>query len=170
MGATIGTAVFLSVLFSTVGNNIAKALQQASTTPAFRAALADPSVQSAPGNQRLLAILRTPGSAGGSGTINDTSFLNGADKRLAHPFFVGFSTSMDLVFLIAAGVLVVALVVMTLLRELPLRTTSGIEAATAERAAQAAQGGAALGPAGDVPVGVTSSDAAPEPPGRPTGG
>ncbi|HEY0560144.1 MAG TPA: MDR family MFS transporter [Frankiaceae bacterium] len=170
MGATIGTAVFLSVLFSTVGNNIAKALQQASTTPAFRAALADPSVQSAPGNQRLLTILRTPGSAGGSGTINDTSFLNGADKRLAHPFFVGFSTSMDLVFLIAAGVLVVALVVMTLLRELPLRTTSGIEAATAERAAQAAQGGAALGPAGDVPVGVTSSDAAPEPPGRPTGG
>ena len=170
MGATIGTAVFLSVLFSTVGTNIAKALQQASTTPAFRAALADPSVQSAPGNQRLLTILRTPGSAGGSGTINDTSFLNGADKRLAHPFFVGFSTSMDLVFLIAAGVLVVALVVMTLLRELPLRTTSGIEAATAERAAQAAQGGAALGPAGDVPVGVTSSDAAPEPPGRPTGG
>jgi EmrB/QacA subfamily drug resistance transporter len=170
MGATIGTAVFLSVLFSTVGNNIAKALQQASTTPAFRAALADPSVQSAPGNQRLLAILRTPGSAGGSGTINDTSFLNGADKRLAHPFFVGFSTSMDLVFLIAACVLVVALVVMTLLRELPLRTTSGIEAATAERAAQAAQGGAARGPAGDVPVGVTSSDAAPEPQGRPTGG
>jgi EmrB/QacA subfamily drug resistance transporter len=170
MGATIGTAVFLSVLFSTVGNNIATALRKASDTASFKAALADPRVQAAPGNQRLLGILHNPASAGGSGTINDTSFLNGADKRLAHPFFVGFSTSMDLVFLIAAGVLVIALVVMAMLRELPLRTTSGIEAAGAERAAQAGQGGAALGPAGELPVGVGTAEAGPEASGGGAGG
>jgi len=52
---------------------------------------------------------------------------------LAEPFFRGFSSSIDLVFLIAGCALVVAFALLLFLREVPLRTMSGIEAARAER-------------------------------------
>ena len=42
MGGTLGTAVFLSVLFSSVGGKITSAFQAASGTADFRAALSDP--------------------------------------------------------------------------------------------------------------------------------
>ena len=42
MGGTLGTAVFLSVLFSTVGGKILAAFEKSSTDPAFQAALDRP--------------------------------------------------------------------------------------------------------------------------------
>src|SRR6266702_2482529 len=50
MGGTLGTAVFLSVLFSTVGGKIAGAFATARQTPAFQAALKDPAVLANPAN------------------------------------------------------------------------------------------------------------------------
>jgi EmrB/QacA subfamily drug resistance transporter len=137
LGGTLGTAVFLSILFSTVGDNIKGAFVRAAGTPAFQDAIRDPAVQSAGGNQKILQIIHGGGSPSGS-TINDTAFLKHADSRLAHPFFVGFSDSIDLVFAIGAVAGVVALVLLLFLREVPLRTMSGIEAARAAQAEQAA--------------------------------
>jgi EmrB/QacA subfamily drug resistance transporter len=131
LGGTLGTAVFLSILFSTAGANIHHEYERAAATPAFRSAVADPQVQSAPGNRGILDLIHGGGAVGGS-TLDDTAFLQHADRRLAEPFFAGFSRSIDLVFLIAACALVVALVLLCFLREVPLRTMSGIEAARAE--------------------------------------
>ena len=69
---------------------------------------------------------------GGTGlpasALDDTSFLKHLDERLARPFLVGFSDSIDLVFLCGAAVLAVALVVVFFLPEERLRQVSGIEA------------------------------------------
>lgn len=135
MGATAGTAIFLSVLFSTVGDNIAAALR--SSGPALRQALADPAVTGDPANQPIIAILR--GGLGAS-ALNDTSFLSRVDAVLAAPFRIGFSNSMDTIFLIAAGVLVVGLLIFLFLPELPLRTQSGLSARAAEQEREAVIG------------------------------
>jgi hypothetical protein len=132
LGGTLGTAVFLSILFSTAGSNIHKEFVRAAASPSFRAALTDPQVQAAPDNRRLLELIHGGGSVNGT-TLNDTSFLEHADSRLAAPFFRGFSSSVDLVFMIAACALVVAFALLLFLREVPLRSLSGIEAAHAER-------------------------------------
>jgi EmrB/QacA subfamily drug resistance transporter len=133
LGGTLGTAVFLSILFSTAGSNIRHEYVKASATPAFQTVVSDRQVQAAAGNRQILELIQGGGSVGGS-TLNDTAFLQHADHRLALPFFEGFSRSIDLVFLIAAFALVVAFVLLCFLREVPLRTMSGIEAARAERA------------------------------------
>ena len=127
MGGTLGAAVFLSVLFSTAGDNIARAYRDAANTPAFQQALTDPAVAADPANRAILAAAHSGGTVGGS-TLDDTSFLNHMDTALARPFKIGFSDSMDLVFLIGAGVLVVGFLLVLFLPSLPLRTMSGIAA------------------------------------------
>jgi len=127
MGGTLGTAVFLSVLFSTVGGKIASAFKASSATSAFRAAMSDPSVASDPNNAAVIKAIKS-GSGLPAGALDDTSFLHNLDARLARPFLIGFSNSIDLVFLCGAGVLLVALVVVFFLPEERLRQVSGIEA------------------------------------------
>ncbi len=90
-------------------------------------AINDPAVQANPVNKPVLAALQGHGSIGGA-TINDTSFIQHLDKALARPFQVGFSTSMDLVFLVGAGVLVLGFVMLIFLPEIPLRTQSAMAA------------------------------------------
>jgi EmrB/QacA subfamily drug resistance transporter len=142
MGGTLGVAIFLSVLFTTVGPNIAHAYKQAGTTSSFQSVASDPAVQQAAGNKPILAVINGKGLS--SSSLNDTSFLKQADKRLAHPFFVGFSKSMDLVFRLAAIVMLLGLGLLLFMRELPLRTMTGIQAqhadAKAERERQEAAG------------------------------
>jgi EmrB/QacA subfamily drug resistance transporter len=130
MGGTLGVAIFLSVLFSTVGPNIGHAYQHAGATSSFQAVAADPAVQQAPGNKPILEVIQGKGLS--SSSLNDTSFLKHADRRLAHPFFVGFSKSMDLVFRLAAIVMLIALLMLLFMREIPLRTMSGLQAQHAD--------------------------------------
>jgi EmrB/QacA subfamily drug resistance transporter len=147
MGGTLGTAVFLSVLFSTVVDRIRNAFVEAAATPAFQQALHDPAVASDPANRPVLSALRSGGqAAAGGGSLNDSSFINQLDPRLARPFLVGFASSIDTVFLCAAGVLAIALVVVFFLPEERLREHSGLQARMADEAAQAAAA-AAPGPA-----------------------
>ncbi|MGI8696508.1 MAG: MDR family MFS transporter [Mycobacteriales bacterium] len=150
MGGTLGVAVFLSVLFSTVGDKIRASFQTAAGTPAFQQALHDPAVTGNPANKTILGLLRGGGTVDNN-TLNDTAFLKGADHRLAEPFFVGFSQSMDLVFIIGASVLAIAFVLLWLLPAIPLRTQSGIESRSTDARAAARESTAA---AGDRPRGV----------------
>jgi EmrB/QacA subfamily drug resistance transporter len=123
VGGTLGTAVFLSILFSSAGTHIKSAYQSASRTPEFiRAAAA----------HRDQAAQLTGGT-----NLNDTSFLKSFDATLAHPYLVGFSQAMDLVFVVGAGVLVLAFVLSLFLKEVPLRTQSGLQAAREAAAAAA---------------------------------
>jgi EmrB/QacA subfamily drug resistance transporter len=148
MGGTLGTAVFLSILFSTVTDNIVRAFQDAAQTPAFQAALQDPAVTGDPANAKILDALQSGGGATPTlpaGTLDDTSFLADLDDRLARPFLVGFSDSMDLVFRFAAMVLVLAFVVVLFLPEEKLRSVSGIQAQQQQRADEAAAAELAAG-------------------------
>jgi len=123
MGGTLGTAVFLSVLFSVAPGKISEAYSQAGATPAFQQAVAAHPDQ-----------LKTVTQA--SGSLNDTAFVSGLDKTIARPFLQGFSSSIDVVFIAGAVVLVVAFVLSLMLEEIPLRRTSGIEAARAAEESQ----------------------------------
>jgi EmrB/QacA subfamily drug resistance transporter len=126
MGGTLGTAVFLSILFSTAGSKISAAYTAAQSNPAFQAA-----VRAHPAQAQILQHAH--------GDLNDTSFLSKLAPALAEPFKSGFSSAMSLVFLVGAGVLVVAFVLALMMKEVPLRTVSGAQArATADRESAAA--------------------------------
>ncbi|MBM7770825.1 EmrB/QacA subfamily drug resistance transporter [Actinokineospora baliensis] len=119
LGGTLGVAVFLSLLFSTVADNIASAMRSAMSSPQFQAALSDPDVRSNPVNQPVFDALR--GGSGG-GVLQDSSFLQQVDPRLARPFQDGFVESIQLVFLVGAGVMVLAFLVSLFIKEIPLRS------------------------------------------------
>ncbi|WP_433453534.1 MSCRAMM family protein [Streptomyces sp. CA-142005] len=70
--------------------------------------------------------------------LDDSSFIQRLDPRLALPFKVGFTDSMQLVFLIAAAVLVLGFLVAVWTKEVPLRKVSGLEARAAEENAGSA--------------------------------
>ncbi len=155
VGGTLGTAVFLSILFSSAPTKIVSAFSSAAKTPQFQAA-----VRAHPDQ---LAQLKSS-----SGSLNDTAFLHTINQVLAHPFRVGFSNAMDLVFLAGAGVLVLAFILALFLKEVPLRMVSGVEAARAEAAAvagSAPETGDGPDPSGAThgPVGGTTARAANSP-------
>jgi EmrB/QacA subfamily drug resistance transporter len=157
MGGTLGTAIFLSVLFNSLPDKIAAAFKAIAPTPQFQAALHDPSVLKNPANTAVVKALQGGGGLNGSAALNDSSFINQLDERLAKPFLVGFSNAMDNVFLLGAAVIFVAFVIVWFLPEEKLRSQSGIQA----REAQETAAGAALGDmaAGDV---VDADEAAEE--------
>ncbi|MCK9875524.1 MFS transporter [Frankia sp. AgPm24] len=123
MGGTLGTAVFLSILFGGAPGKISTAYQSAAGSPDFVAATAAHPDQ-------LHQIT-------GSGSLDDTAFLTSIDRTIAHPFMVGFSDAMSVVFLVGAAIVTIAFVLSFVLREVPLRRVSGLEAARAEAAAAA---------------------------------
>jgi EmrB/QacA subfamily drug resistance transporter len=143
MGGTLGTAVFLSILFSTVTTKIGQAFERASQTSAFQAAVQDPAVRADPANAPVLQMLQA-GSGRGGISLDDSSFIGKLDPRLAAPILEGFSGSVSLVLLVAAAVLVVGFVLAFFVPELPLRQTSGIESRMAQDEGEAADAAAAL--------------------------
>jgi hypothetical protein len=128
MGGTLGAAIFLSILFSTLPDRIRAAFETARTTPEFTSA-----VQAHPDQAQLLQSA----ASGGSGALDDTSFLSRLAEPLSHPFKVGFSVAMSQTFVVAAAILAVGVVVVSFLPELPLRKGSGAEERAAEDAALA---------------------------------
>ncbi len=115
MGGTLGTAVLLSVLFTSAGSHIQDELARS-------------------GRQ-------LPG--GGQFDLNNTAGVAALPNAVKHPILVGFSDAMNLVFLVAASIVVIAFVLSLIMKEVPLRTMSGMQAA---RAAAAEKQGSAAGP------------------------
>jgi EmrB/QacA subfamily drug resistance transporter len=126
IGGTLGTAVFLSILFSQAGSKITQAYTKAATDPSYLAAAKANPGQVASLHQHL------------SGGLEDTSFLNGLAKPLAHPFFTGFSGAGDVVFAVVAILLVAAVVLSVSLKEVPLRLVSGLQARAEDSRAESA--------------------------------
>ena len=136
MGGTLGTAVFLSVLFSNLGSQVADNFATAATDPAFLAVASDPAVAADPANAPILGAL----SGGAPIGFDDSSFLSAANPVLARPILEGFAGSMSIVFLGAAAVLVLGLFAVIMMKEVPLRTQSGVDARAGEDAALPAPG------------------------------
>ena len=105
----------------------------AAATPAFRAALSDPAVAANPSNAPILGALQ----GGRPVSLDDSSFLAGADPVLARPILEAFAGSMSIVFTAAAAVLVIGLIAVIMMKEVPLRTQSGVDARNADDAAEA---------------------------------
>jgi EmrB/QacA subfamily drug resistance transporter len=122
MGGTLGTAVFLSVLFTRLPGDISSSVASA--------AAADPRVAEAVQSGQL--------SAGAD--LSDTSFIQKLPDYLALPFKTGFSNTLDTVFLIAAVVVALGFFVLIFLPQLALRTQSGIQAAQAGKAEDGTDG------------------------------
>jgi len=119
IGGTLGVAIFLSVLFSTVGGNIKTAIEADAQTPEWQRAVAE----GHPFDPSVVAQVE-----------DDSSFIEQLPPVFAHPFKVGFADSMDLVFTLAAGVGVLAFLILLLLPTVELRATSASAAARAEAA------------------------------------
>ena len=120
IGGTAGTALFLSILFAALPNRIAEALDTARATPDFQTALADPA------NAEFVQQLQT--GAVGDTLLKDSSILNALDPRLAQPFLQGFAEAMDRVFLVAACVMVLGVVITWLIPQISLRRPAPREA------------------------------------------
>ena len=127
VGGTLGAALFLSVLFSLLPRKISDAVGAAAGTPEFERALRE--------NPTQAALLESQGN--GTSDLDDTSFLSGLADVLAHPFKVGFSDSMSMVFLIGAAVMLIGLVVVWFLPELPLAERSASQARSDELSSEA---------------------------------
>ena len=126
VGGSLGTAVFLSILFSNAATNIADE----------------------PGKSAGVA-----GSRGRQGRHSTTpAVCRRCPDAIRHPILVGFSDAMDVVFLVGACVLVVAVVLAAMMKEVPLRTQSGLQAAREQTAAADAAAAAATA---EQPSGVT---------------
>jgi len=92
----------------------------------------------------------------GDSTLDDTSFLVGADARLTKPFLVGFNSSAVSVYWVAMFVVLLAFVLSLFFRTPPLRAKSALQEAADERRGRddeekraeesAAQTGALLAP------------------------
>ncbi|MCA2216805.1 MDR family MFS transporter [Jidongwangia harbinensis] len=130
MGGTLGTAIFLSVLFNVLPDKIGDAYRTAGVQP--------------------------PSGLAGGGDLNDTSFLSGLPDAIAHPFKVGFSDGIQVVYLLALAVMVVGLVVVFFLPEIPLSMRSAqqqrLEDAAAGAAANALPVETTGGPADALPA------------------
>lgn len=136
IGGTLGVAIFLSLLFGSVGGNIQDAVRHDSRTAAWAQTVQDPAVMADPVNRSVVESLTHPTPDGGVlGQVQDDSSIIGQmDPVLAHPFKVGFATSMRSVFLIAGGVGILAFLLLLLMPKVELRATSASAAARLETA------------------------------------
>jgi EmrB/QacA subfamily drug resistance transporter len=135
IGGTIGVAVFISLLFSTVGGNIHGAVADESHDPAFRAAVQQGAVSHDPVERGVAQSLLHPSSHGAVAQVqDDSSFIQRLDDTLAHPFKAGFAQSMDHVFLLAGLLMLLGFLVLWLMPHVELRATSAAAAVRAEAA------------------------------------
>ena len=135
IGGTMGVAVFLSVLFSSVGGNIADAIKEDAQTAQWQQTVRDPQVLADPLNRQVVQELAHPTPGGGVlGKVqDDSSIIDRMHPVLGHPFKEGFATSMSTVFLLAAAVGALGFLILLLLPAVELRATSASAAARAEQ-------------------------------------
>ena len=128
MGGTAGVAIFISILFSTLkdkSTEMGKEIQAA--------IMKNPALMAKPENQVF-----KKGSNLGDMISTDSSFLKHVSPELGNPIKHAFAESAVQVFATAAVVVGIAFVLTWFVKEVALRTKSGVEEAAEARAAQAA--------------------------------
>jgi EmrB/QacA subfamily drug resistance transporter len=99
MGGAVGTAVFISMLFSLAAGRIAGTMKTAMGNADYQAVLEDPAVAADPANAKLYEFFRNGAS---NESLNDTSWLHTANSTLTRPITEGFAYAIDTVMLTAA--------------------------------------------------------------------
>lgn len=147
LGGTVGVAVFLSILFSRVGDSITGELEKAtadgSLARGIQEGLADPTLQQDPQAFGIVQALADPASGAGAleSITKDSSVINRLPELIAHPFEQGYALSMSEIYLVAGILAVAATVVLAFLPPIVLRTGSAQAEAAREAAAAAAPTG-----------------------------
>ena len=144
VGATVGVAVFISLLFNSLPSKVGGAIQSASSNPAFQAAAAKAANSSNP--QAIQGYLGSLGAR----LNTDSSFLQKVDPVLARPYQVGFASATHIVFLVAGCLAVLAFILVLTLKETPLRTMSAIQERQLDEASLKAE---------TLPAGAEGADA-----------
>ncbi|MBD1541390.1 MFS transporter [Arthrobacter sp. IA7] len=99
MGGAVGTAVFISMLFSLAADKIANGMKDAVQNADYLKVLKDPAVAADPANAKLYDFFKNGAS---NDSLNDTSWLHTANPVLTRPITEGFAQSIDTVMLTAA--------------------------------------------------------------------
>lgn len=131
-GGTIGTAVFLSLLFNGLASNVTSRLTAAYSTPEFLAGLQSSGLS----QQQFIAKV--------SGLSENSSFINELPASVARPIQQGFVDSTHVVYVLAGIVAVIAFGLVLMLKEVPLRTKSALQEMQEEQNAEAAAANAAI--------------------------
>jgi EmrB/QacA subfamily drug resistance transporter len=130
IGGSLGTAVFLSILFSSVSGYIAEEFGKAAQTPEFQQVIQDPEVLADPVNAAVVGVI-TSGSLEGAEeaglSLDDTSFIQELHPVLAQPFEEGFAAAITHVILISSFITAAGLIFAIMIPQLPLREKSGLE-------------------------------------------
>jgi MFS family permease len=128
MGGTLGVAVFLSILFTDLGN------RGSQIGEGIKAAIANnPALLSDPRN----AVFKQAGTKLGDLITSDSSFLNKISPELAAPIKQAFAESANTVFFVAFAVIAVSFFLSWFLKEVALRTKSAVQEKAEEVAAAA---------------------------------
>ncbi|MGO4189582.1 MDR family MFS transporter [Pseudarthrobacter sp. TAF60_1] len=99
MGGAVGTAVFISMLFSLAASQIADSMKSAMSSADYQAVLRDPAVAADPANAKLYEFFQNGAS---NDSLNDTSWLHSANSVLTRPITEGFAYAIDTVMITAA--------------------------------------------------------------------
>jgi hypothetical protein len=119
MGGTLGVAIFLSILFSGISDR-AKQIVDGVTAAIQK----DPGLMQDPRNEILLT---QDLDAIDSIVTTDSSFLEVISPELSYPIKEAFAQSASQVFLVATVVLIAGFVLSFFVKELELRTKSGVQ-------------------------------------------
>jgi len=103
LGATLGTAIFLSLLFGRLGDAVGSRFGAAVKTAEYQAALADPANADTVG--RLNALQNA-----GHAAFDDTSWLSSANRTLIYPILQGFTDATTLVCVVGAIITAFAII------------------------------------------------------------
>ncbi|GAC1595656.1 MAG: MDR family MFS transporter [Pseudarthrobacter sp.] len=99
MGGAVGTAVFISMLFSLAASRIADNMKSAMSSADYQGVLRDPAVAADPANAKLYQFFQNGAS---NDSLNDTSWLHSANSVLTRPITEGFAGAIDAVMITAA--------------------------------------------------------------------
>lgn len=139
IGGSTGIAVLFSVMF---GVAIAR-LTELWHSPGFSRLASDPAVADNPTNHHFLQVVGANSTS--KIDLNDTSFLQGIDSRLAHPVMESFAHGFHAMYLVSGAVLLAGFVLTWFLRELEDGTQDAPAAQVSDQGATAADGGSPQG-------------------------
>jgi len=130
IGGSLGTAVFLSILFGSVQGDIGHEFSKAAQTPQFQQVIANPATLDNPVNAAILDVVKSGSldSASKAGiSLDDTSFINKLNPVLAAPFKEGFADAITRVFFISALITILSLILALFIPHVALQEKSGLE-------------------------------------------
>ncbi|MFG1793945.1 MDR family MFS transporter [Nocardia sp. NPDC049149] len=130
VGGTLGVAALLSTLFGLLPSKVTAALAAASTQPAYQQAVIAGLHSGNPAEVAFAQGLVRHDPAAIQRVLDDSSVIQQLNPTLAAPLQTGFADAMSTVYLAAAAIAVLALVMVLFWKEIPLRESGAAGASS----------------------------------------